>query len=118
MKYTIAFGTLALVLGGLVFLFLSSTTPWAPYFDWLIAWSISGFFVYGLDKGLARAGGPRVPELILNLLAILGGFPGCWLGMAAFRHKSNARRHPLIWAILVLSTAGHALWIYLQFLQA
>jgi hypothetical protein len=37
--------------------------------------------------------------------------------MAAFRHKSNARKHPVIWAVLILSTAGHALWIYFRFLR-
>lgn len=118
MRYTAVFGTLAAVLGGLVILLLSSLTAWHFYFVWLVAWSVCGFILYGLDKGLARAGGPRVPEFILNLVAALGGFTGCWLGMAAFRHKSNFRKHPFMWAVLALSTAGHALWIYFRFLRA
>jgi uncharacterized membrane protein YsdA (DUF1294 family) len=61
---------------------------------------------------LAKANGPRVPELILHLLALVGGFAGGWLGMAVFRHKSNYRRHPGIWAVLVLSTAGHLALLY------
>lgn len=116
MRYTVVFGALAMVLGGLLFLLLMSVTPWRFYFVWLVAWSVCGFVLYGLDKGLARTGGPRVPEIILNLLAALGGFAGCWLGMAAFRHKSNFRKHPMMWAILALSTVGHALWVYLRYL--
>jgi len=105
------------VVGGLLLLLLGSLTPWPFYFVWLAAWSVCGLILYGLDKGLARAGGPRVPEMILNLLAAVGGFAGCWAGMAAFRHKSNFRKHPIMWAVLVLSTAGHAVWIYLRFLR-
>ena len=106
-----------MVVGGLLLLLLGSLTPWPFYFVWLAAWSVCGFILYGLDKGLARAGGPRVPEMILNLLAAVGGFAGCWAGMAAFRHKSNFRKHPMMWAVLVLSTVGHALWIYFRFLR-
>jgi uncharacterized membrane protein YsdA (DUF1294 family) len=117
MRYITVFGALAAVLGMLLFLLLRSMTPWHFYIVWLVAWSVCSFVLYGLDKGLARAGGPRVPEIILNLLAVLGGFAGCWLGMAAFRHKSNFRKHPFMWAVLALSTVGHALWIYFQFLR-
>jgi uncharacterized membrane protein YsdA (DUF1294 family) len=117
MKYSIVFGALAVVLAGSILLGLASITSWPLYFVWLVACSLCGFVLYGLDKTLARAGGPRVPEMILNLVAALGGFTGCWLGMATFRHKSNFRKHPLMWAVLILSTAGHAVWIYVQFLR-
>jgi uncharacterized membrane protein YsdA (DUF1294 family) len=117
MGYYVVFGSLALGIWGLLYVVLGARTPWNPYVDWLVAWSVAGFILYGLDKRLARAKGPRVPELVLNFLAALGGFAGCWLGMAAFRHKSNIRRHPLIWVILLLSTASHAVFIYLTLLS-
>lgn len=117
MRYAIVFGALALGVVGLLVLLLGSSTPWDPYATWLVAWSASGFAIYGLDKGLARAHGPRVPELILNLLAAIGGFAGCWLGMAAFRHKSNFRKHPIIWGVLILSTTGHTAWLYIRFVM-
>jgi uncharacterized membrane protein YsdA (DUF1294 family) len=66
-----------------------------------------------IDKMLAKAGGLRVPELILNLLAVVGGFAGCWAGMAIFRHKSNWGRHPIIWLVLLASTLGHVAVIVL-----
>ena len=64
-------GGLALGIWGLLYVVLGASTPWNPYVDWLVAWSVAGFILYGLDKGLARAKGPRVPELVLNLLAVL-----------------------------------------------
>ena len=40
----------------------------------------------GLDKLKAKQGARRIPEFRLFLLALLGGGPGGWLGMYAFRH--------------------------------
>ena len=86
-----------------------------PLLDTLL-FAVPTFALYGLDKALAKARGARVPETILNLLAIQGGFAGAWLGMAVFRHKTNYRKHPLIWTVLALSTIGHAVLIYLWLL--
>ena len=72
--------------------------------SWLIAWSLTTFAVYGLDKRAARASSLRTPELVLHGLALIGGFPGGWAGRAAFRHKT---RHP---AFLVVLTVSTALW--------
>jgi uncharacterized membrane protein YsdA (DUF1294 family) len=112
MTYYLVPGLVAAVMGGVLFILLLATTTWHPYVGWLAAWSVTEFVLYGLDKGLARVQRLRVPELILNLLAGMGGFAGGWLGMLVFRHKSNLRRHPAIWAVLVLSTVAHAVLIY------
>ena len=118
MRYFLVFGLLAGGIGGALFFFLYGSTAWNPYVVWLVAWTVAAFATYGLDKGLAKASGPRVPELILNLLSLVGGFLGGWLGMAVFRHKSNFRRHPWIWAVLILSTIGHLVLTYFWFLRA
>jgi uncharacterized membrane protein YsdA (DUF1294 family) len=61
--------------------------PLPLYLGWLIASGIFSFVVYGYDKFKAVRGGYRVPENQLHLLALSGGFLGCALGMALFRHK-------------------------------
>ena len=109
----LVFGLLSIGLGAVPFLLISLSTGWNPYVLWLGAWSVSAFVLYGIDKTLAKAGGIRVPELILNLLAVVGGFAGCWAAIFAFHHKSNRGKHPTIWLVLVLSTIGHAALVVL-----
>ena len=43
----------------------------------------------GLDKHRAKTGAWRIPERRLFLFALLGGGPGGFLGMLAFRHKTR-----------------------------
>ena len=50
--------------------------------------SVASFAAYGLDKRRAAAGGRRVPERTLHLLALLGGWPGAILARRRFRHKT------------------------------
>lgn len=45
--------------------------------------------LYGLDKIAARNGWRRIPEFILHLLALLGGWPGAVLAQRVFRHKTE-----------------------------
>lgn len=78
---------------------------------YLILINLVGFAMMGIDKKRAIRGAWRIPEASLFLAALLGGSPGCILGMELFRHKT---RH---WyfkygmpAILVLQLAL-AVWI-------
>jgi uncharacterized membrane protein YsdA (DUF1294 family) len=106
-RYTLVSGVIALGLSLLAYLSLGRLIAWPyHYFTWALAISLVTFVYYGVDKWLSKAQGLRfrVPELILNLLAVLGGAPGAWLGRAIFRHKTNLRRHWLMFAILVASS--------------
>ncbi|GAB4540065.1 MAG: hypothetical protein Kow0063_29520 [Anaerolineae bacterium] len=93
---------------------LALTTTWHAYWIWLVAASVITFLLYGYDKGQARLGGLRVPELVLHGLALLGGFPGGWLGRAVFRHKT---RRLAFTGVLIASTIIHLGVIYLLFLR-
>jgi uncharacterized membrane protein YsdA (DUF1294 family) len=55
-----------------------------------------------------------VPEIVLHGLALLGGFPGGWLGRAVFRHKT---RKPAFIVVLIVSTVVHVAVIYWLFLR-
>jgi uncharacterized membrane protein YsdA (DUF1294 family) len=105
--YGVIFGLPAALLALATYVTLLELIVWPHYyFTWVIAISVVTFGYYGLDKWLAKAGRgrARVPELILNLLAVFGGAPGAWLGRSLFRHKTNLRRHWLMLAILVVSS--------------
>jgi uncharacterized membrane protein YsdA (DUF1294 family) len=109
-KYNIGFGLPAVLLCAGIYVALDRLIPWSHYyFSWVIAVSIVTLLYYGLDKWLAtrKRDVPRIPELVLNLLTIAGGSVGAWLGRTIFRHKTNLRRHWLMLAILVVSSALH-----------
>ena len=50
--------------------------------------------IYAIDKSAARAGGRRMPEATLHLLALAGGWPGALLAQQWLRHKSAKRKFP------------------------
>lgn len=53
--------------------------------------SVFTFLSYWWDKRKAQSGNSsnRTPELHLQLLALLGGWPGAWLAQTYLRHKSQ-----------------------------
>ena len=110
--YYALFGFISIVVVGFLYPNLYSRTDWNPYVVWLAAVSANTFLLYGLDKLLSKVDGPRTPEALLHLLALLGGFPGGWLGMFVFRHKTNLRKHLPIWGFLALGTLAHAALAY------
>ena len=66
----------------------------------LLALNLITFIIYGIDKRKAKKAKWRIPESSLILLALLGGSIGAWLGIKAWRHKTqHAKFHigiPLI----------------------
>jgi uncharacterized membrane protein YsdA (DUF1294 family) len=115
MHYALFFGSIAIVVVAVTYPYLYDRTDWSPYAVWVAAFSAATVLIYGLDKGCSIFGGIRAPERLLHLLAVMGGFPGGWLGMLVFRHKSNFHKHPNIWAVLLLSTLGHGALTYYWF---
>lgn len=108
----VIFGVLAGVLAVGLFFLLASTTTWAWYWNWLIAAGSVTFVYFGYDKLSAKAGAGRIPELLLYLLSLGGGFAGALLGMLAFRHKTNFRAHPLFYPAVVMGAGLWAVLIY------
>jgi uncharacterized membrane protein YsdA (DUF1294 family) len=111
MVYNLAFGLSAGLLSAALYVVLERVLTWPHwYFTWVFAISVVTFVFYGLDKGLSKAptARVRVPELVLNLLAVAGGSLGAWLGRAVFRHKTSFRRHWPMFVILLSSTLLHA----------
>lgn len=55
---------------------------------WFTVLSAVSFLAFGYDKWLARRGADRMAERTLVLLGALGGWPGGWIAMKVFRHKT------------------------------
>lgn len=69
--------------------------------------NIVGFLIMGFDKYRAKAGGQRIPEKNLFLVALIGGAAGVYLGMQVFRHKTKHKLFVLgIPILLVINIIG------------
>ncbi|HTG82213.1 MAG TPA: DUF1294 domain-containing protein [Geobacteraceae bacterium] len=76
---------------------------------YLIA-SALAFTAYGIDKAAAVGGRWRIPEALLHLLGLVGGWPGALVAQRIFRHKTRkAPFRVVFWSSAVLNTAV-ALW--------
>lgn len=84
------------------------------YIIWLLALNITTFVIYLVDKTSSKASGPRVPEPLLHLLGLMGGFIAGWFWILFF-HKTNWREHPAFPLMMTVSTLFHAGVIYLRF---
>ena len=107
MRYYLVFGLICAALIAFLYLSIYDNTAWDPYAVWIAAVSATTLGIYGFDKLLSKISNHRTPEIILHLLALLGGFLGGWAGMALFHHKTNRREHPAVWLVLALGTLGH-----------
>ena len=66
----------------------------------LLGVNLFTFLIFGLDKLLAVKHRWRIPEATLLTLSFLAGSIGAMLGMALFRHKTDARAHPaFVWGV-------------------
>lgn len=81
---------------------------------WLIVvvMSIIAFFTMRYDKNQAKKGGWRVSESTLWLLALLGGGPGAYAGMQAFRHKTKHTQFRIGFFVLAFLDFFLLLYLY------
>ena len=79
---------------------------------WVANWSGVTLLLFGYDKLQSQSGSPRIPEKILYLLIILGGFLGAILGMSLFKHK---KRKAAFWIMTGLSVLFHGYILFTTF---
>mgnify|MGYP000161714779 CR=1 FL=1 len=73
---------------------------------YLLAISSTTFIAYAIDKRAAQKQNWRVKESKLQLLALLGGWPGALLAQQLLRHKSAKGRFKLVlWLGIMLNIA-------------
>jgi len=101
--FSTAFLLLLLIAPVLALLKLEPWVDWRILIGAPIAMSLFAFFAYRSDKRRAEAGGGRIPEMTLHLSALLGGWPGAFLGQRVFRHKVSKFSFQLtFWALVLL----------------
>ena len=69
---------------------------------WFVVANAATFLAFGFDKWRARRSRKRVPESTLVLLAALGGWPGGWVGMNWFGHKTAKWTFKLKYVVALL----------------
>jgi len=79
----------------------------ASWLPWLAAAALSvsvlTAIVYAVDKSAARRGRRRVPERVLLLLGLIGGWPGALVAQQLLRHKTSKRPFQVaFWATVVV----------------
>jgi uncharacterized membrane protein YsdA (DUF1294 family) len=73
--------------------------------------SLLTFAIYAADEAAAVSRQGRVEERTLQLLALLGGWPGAVFAQRWLRHKSRKRSFQLVfWGAVVINVAGYA-WL-------
>ncbi len=68
-------------------------------------------FLYLYDKIIAGAKITRVPEIILQTLALLGGSPTALVSQKLFHHKTSKKSFQIVYWLIVLAQAGVVLTI-------
>lgn len=76
--------------------------------------NLLAFGAYGIDKWKARHNRWRIPEAVLLLLAAVGGALGAFVGMRAFRHKTQHWKFRILVPLLLVLWA--ALLSYLLYI--
>jgi len=104
-------GLLGIAIGSAVLIaLLLVTTGLGLYLSWLIGASLITVVLFGIDKKRAVGGGSRIPEMLLMLMILVGGFLGGWAGRSVFRHKSNRPEYAIILVVAGVVHALLALW--------
>jgi uncharacterized membrane protein YsdA (DUF1294 family) len=82
-------------------------------YAYLAAVNLCTFLAYGYDKASAMGGRLRIPEVVLHVLALVGGSAGAWVGQKAFHHKTvKSSFQRAFWLILALQALGVGLWFH------
>jgi uncharacterized membrane protein YsdA (DUF1294 family) len=70
------------------------------------------FIAYWLDKSAARNAQRRTPERILQLLGLIGGWPGALIAQRVLHHKTRKLSFQIVcWASVVLNCSV-LLWLW------
>lgn len=104
-------GPLPLVMAGLFMACITALTlggrlPMPVLYLYLAA-SLAVFITYAKDKSAAQNNEWRIPESTLQLLSLIGGWPGALIAQRRLRHKTSKASFQLVfWATVILNSSA------------
>ncbi|HAV12629.1 MAG TPA: DUF1294 domain-containing protein [Opitutae bacterium] len=76
---------------------------WYITVGYILVVSLITFGFYWHDKRQAQKKGQRIPEKVLHLLELIGGWPAAYLAQQQFRHKTSKRSYRILyWCIVAI----------------
>ncbi len=112
----LVYGAIALGVAAVVSFLLYLWLGWNLYWLWFLAINTVAFIFYRYDKRMAqKEDAMRVPEVVLLLLTLLGGFLGAGLGM--YMHPRHKVRKPKFVAMLVIGALLQAVIVYFMYFR-
>jgi uncharacterized membrane protein YsdA (DUF1294 family)/cold shock CspA family protein len=73
--------------------------------------SIFAFLIYDIDKTAAKSGRWRIPENMLLLISLAGGWPGALLAQQLLRHKTSKQSFIFaFWLTVLLNVVAFVAW--------
>jgi uncharacterized membrane protein YsdA (DUF1294 family)/cold shock CspA family protein len=95
------------IMGGCLVVLMASLVWWyfelQPLAAVFLALNVGAVFFMGLDKLLARSGSVRTPEVIVFVIALLGGSPGVILGTNVFKHKTRKASFQFVLLLIIVA---------------
>ena len=70
---------------------------------YLLVVNVIAFCLYGSDKKRAERHEYRISEKTLILMGVIGGGPGCFLGMQIFHHKTRKAKFNILIPLTILA---------------
>lgn len=84
----------------------------------IVLLNLISFILVGRDKARSVARSERVPEVYFFFLAVFFASAGVFLGLFAFRHKTNKIYFPLGIGLLLLQQLCLIYFVYLLLMQS
>ena len=82
---------------------------------YLIAINLTTFCFYAYDKAIAgQTDTTRVPESVLQTLALLGGSPAALLAQETLRHKTAKQSFQRVFWLILIVQIGLLVWWFLR----
>lgn len=96
------YGLISVVVFVVLFLLFRYRLHFIALWAYLFALNLVGFGMYAVDKLAAKRVWFRVPEMLLQLLALLGATPAAIVAQQLLWHKTTKRSFQMLFWIIVL----------------